>query len=266
MRMSVQTMAAVWKGSTHSGSALLMMLAIADFSDDKGHAFPAVSTLAEKTRMKPRNANYLLADLQASGELDIKIGAGRNRTNLYRIRLDRLQGLQSGAGVQPSAGVQTVAGLHHSARRAAPQCSTPLHPSADKPSLNHQEPPDTSLSRPAAPKLPNCPHRDLIAMFAAKVPDLPKPRMEMWINSKDAEAMSARWKWILMATKEDGERYATNALEAVEWFRRFFVRVSESDFLTGRGGKFSGCHLGWLMKKDNFNKVVQGNYENRGAA
>ena len=183
-------MAAVWKGSAHSGSSLLMLLAIADFSDDEGQAFPAVSTLAEKTCMKPRNASYVLSDLQAGGELDIRIAAGRNGTNLYRIRLDRLHGLHPVAGVQPSAGLQSVAGLHHSARRAATQCSTPLHPSADKPSLNHQEPPDTSLSRLAAPKRPNCPHRELIAIFAAKVPELPKPRIEMWINSKDAGAMS----------------------------------------------------------------------------
>ena len=144
--MSIQTMAAVWKGSQHIGSALLMMLAIADFADDKGVAYPAVSTLAEKTRMKPRNANYLLSELQASGELAIKIAEGPRGTNLYRIAISRLQGVQPAAGVhrsagvQQGAGVQAVAGLHHSAGGAALECSKPLHPSAPEPSLNHQEP------------------------------------------------------------------------------------------------------------------------------
>ena len=45
---------------------------------------------------------------------------------------------------------------------------------------------------------------------------------------------------------------------------RFFAYVSRSDFLTGRSGKWTNCDLGWLMKADNFAKVVQGNYENRG--
>ena len=138
--MSVQTMAAVWKGSRHGGSALLMMLAIADFSDDRGVAYPAVSTLAEKTRMKPRNAHYLLNELQASGELVIKIAAGPRGTNLYRIALDRLQGMQPVAGVHHSAGLQPVAGMHPSALGGALQCANPLHPSAPEPSLNHQEP------------------------------------------------------------------------------------------------------------------------------
>ena len=168
--MSIQTMAAVWKGSQHGGSALLMMLAIADFSDDKGVAFPSVSTLAEKTRMKPRNANYLLSELQSSGELVIRIGAGRNGTNLYRIALDRLQGVQHVAGLHHSAGVQHVAGLHHSAGGAAPQCAKPLHPSAPKPSLNHQEPPLTSLSRPAATKFLNCPHGQIVQLYHDVLP------------------------------------------------------------------------------------------------
>ena len=120
--MSVQTMAAVWKGSQHGGSALLMMLAIADFSDDKGVAYPAVSTLAEKTRMRPRNAHYLLSELQASGELVVKVGSGPRGTNLYRIAIDRLHGVQPSAGVHRSAGVQAIAGLHPSAGGGAGGC------------------------------------------------------------------------------------------------------------------------------------------------
>ena len=54
--------------------------------------------------------------------------------------------------------------------------------------------------------------------------------------------------------------------EAIEWFGRYFSHVEKSDFLTGRNGKFSSCDLGWLVKADNFAKVLQGNYDNRVAA
>lgn len=127
--MSVQVMSQVWKGSQHGGSALLMLLAIADFSDDDGKAYPAVATLARKCRIKPRNANYLLRQLQDSGELIVRIGHGPKGCNLYKIDV---KGLQSIAGVQGSAGLQSIAG------GAAIHCSKPLQPSADKPSLNHQ--------------------------------------------------------------------------------------------------------------------------------
>lgn len=102
-------------------------------------------------------------------------------------------------------------------------------------------------------------------MFAMRVPELPKPRYELWKDGAGAEAMRQRWKWLLSAdaVREDGSRYATNAAEAVDWFGRFFDAVAASDFLTGRSGTGSKFDLSWLMKRENFIKVVQGNYENR---
>lgn len=139
--MSIEVMTTVWKRSSHSGTDLLMLLALADYSDDDGNSYPAVSTLAAKCRMKPRNANYILANLQASGELEVRANEGPKGTNRYRIVLERLQWLQSvaGGGVQHVAGVQGVAGLQCSAPTPAMQCAKPLQPIADKPSLNRQE-------------------------------------------------------------------------------------------------------------------------------
>ena len=78
--------------------------------------------------------------------------------------------------------------------------------------------------------------------------------------------MRARWKWLLTAVRaSDQTRYATNETEAVEWFGRFFEFVSASDFLMARTGDFK-CTLQWLMVKDNFAKVVQGNYQNKDSA
>lgn len=125
--------------------------------------------------------------------------------------------------------------------------------------------PDGSKSTAAPPTLPACPHRQLIALFAEKLPTLAKPKAELW-DGKPAEAMRARWKWLLTATRStDGSRYATNEAEALEWFGRFFDFVGDSDFLMARTGDFK-CTLQWLVKAENFAKVVQGNYTNKDAA
>jgi len=118
---------------------------------------------------------------------------------------------------------------------------------------------------PMPAPLPACPHRDLIAMFVTAVPELPRPRVELW-DGKKAEAMRARWRWVLTARRDNGERYATNAAEALQWFGRFFAKVGASDFLTGRGGARSKFTLDWLMKKENFDKVVEHGYPNQEAA
>lgn len=114
------------------------------------------------------------------------------------------------------------------------------------------------------PALPPCPLKQLVAMYAARLPELPKPRYELWKDGEGAEAMRQRWKWLLSteATRDDGSRYATTTAEGLEWFGRFFDSVAASDLLMGRKGAWR-ADLAWLMKRGNFTKVVQGNYVNR---
>ena len=125
-----------------------------------------------------------------------------------------------------------------------------------------KEPNGSSL--PANPATPACPHIRLIELFGEHLPALPQPKPEMW-QGKSADAMRARWKWLLTAKRKNGKRYATTADEGIAWMSRFFEYVSKSDFLMGRSGDFQ-CTLQWLVKAENFSKVVQGNYENREAA
>lgn len=83
--MSIRVMSLVWEHSKQQGSALLVLLAIADFADDDGWAYPSIERLARKARMSTRNVRYVLRDLEASGELMIVAGGGRHQTNRYRV-------------------------------------------------------------------------------------------------------------------------------------------------------------------------------------
>ena len=137
--MSVRMLTRVWDASQLGGTELLMMLAIADFADDNGFAYPSVTTLAKKCRLQPRRANYILAALQSSGELQVRKNEGPKGTNRYRIVLP----LHCSAPLQPSAP------LHSNAPTPALECAKPLHCSAPEPSLNRQEP-KTTRTRPSA--------------------------------------------------------------------------------------------------------------------
>lgn len=119
-------------------------------------------------------------------------------------------------------------------------------------------------SEDAGPRIPVCPLKQLVGLFALKCPTLPKPRYELFKESAAGKAMQARWKWLLSsdATREDGSRYAETGGEAIEWFGMFFENVHASEFLSGRAGGWK-ADLGWLMKLENFMKVVQGNYTNK---
>lgn len=110
---------------------------------------------------------------------------------------------------------------------------------------------------------PHCPHQKIIELYGNHLPTMPFPKI--WEGQRQ-QNLAARWRWVLTAKKPDGAPYATDTESALSFFDRFFGYVAKSDFLTGRDGKWHGCDLGWLVKAENFAKVVSGNYENKEAA
>ncbi len=58
---------------------------------------------------------------------------------------------------------------------------------------------------------------------------------------------------------------AETEAEALDWFDRFFEYVARSNWLMGRDRNWN-CNLAWLMKLENFTKVLSGNYDNKAQA
>jgi hypothetical protein len=84
--MSTRLMLQVMEHSPQSGSKKLLLLAIAKFANDDGTgATPSVATLARLVGTKPRNVQYLLRDLEQSGELVCELHAGPDGCNHYTI-------------------------------------------------------------------------------------------------------------------------------------------------------------------------------------
>lgn len=134
------------------------------------------------------------------------------------------------------------------------------------PSLSPDESDDqkAAAKSPKAEKLPACPHLEILAEFAEILPELPQPKPELWDGAR-AKALSARWKWCLSATNSStGKRYAETKDEALAWFARFFRYVGSCPHLMGQNQRGWTADLAWLCKADNFAKVLQGNYDERG--
>lgn len=120
--------------------------------------------------------------------------------------------------------------------------------------------------------VPPCPFDKLIDSYKKHLPELPDVRRSLFAGGKNGKAMRSRWRWVLTAKHERGqrigERLAESAQDGIAWFDRYFAYVAESDFLTGKSGAFTGCDLGWLVNAANFEKVLSGKYhaEKREAA
>ena len=147
-------------------------------------------------------------------------------------------------------------GLHGCAETASAHASLTVI----EPSLTVNDSDQASPDHPTLEKIPDCPHQQIIALYAMHLPALPQPRI--W-EGKRSENLRARWRWVLSAKRGNGNRYAIDLESGLGFFERFFGYVAASDFLNGRDGKWQGCDLAWLVKAENFAKVIEGKYENR---
>lgn len=78
----------------------MVLLAIADFAHDNGVAFPSVPTLARKARLGERHVTRVLKNLEAGGELEVKLNKGPSGVNMYRVLTGMVTGEHHGdAGV-----------------------------------------------------------------------------------------------------------------------------------------------------------------------
>lgn len=99
------------------------------------------------------------------------------------------------------------------------------------------------------PATPACPHQEIIAAYHEILPACPAVRQ--WTPARE-KFLRSRWA-------EDPKR------QRVEWWRRFFAYVADSEFLTGRGACAPGrdpfvADLEWLVRPANFVKVIEGRY------
>jgi len=98
---------------------------------------------------------------------------------------------------------------------------------------------------------PSCPHEEIIAAYHETLPTC--PRVREWTETRQS-LLRSRWR-------DDPKR------QTLEWWRKFFAYVSESDFLCGRTEPRKGsppflCDLEWLIRPSNFVKVIEGKYHN----
>jgi hypothetical protein len=240
--MSVRTMAKVWERSRHAGSELLMLLAIADFADDDGKAYPAVTTLADKCRMTSRNANLILASLRRSGELVVRQNEGPKGTNLYQIV----------HAPTPEAGFTPEERFTLKPASPTPEAGflKPLKPASDEPSVNHQEPPHIADGT----AVDQCPHQSIIDLYHRT---LPTGRMVKVWNATRKTKLRARWR-------EDKKR------QSLAWWERLFSYIAESEFLTGKtstpGRPPFELDLEWIISPANLVKIIEGKYHRQETA
>ena len=150
------------------------------------------------------------------------------------------------------------AGEEHAGQVAA--SSFPPEASAAHPP---DSPPVCPLPSPAVSSsgCPPCPHERILAAYHEALPELPS--VKVWDGTRKSH-LQARWRERWKAGK-----YASQT-DGVAYWTRLFRHVRTCDWLmgrvTGRDGRAFKASLGWIVRPENFAKLIEGRYDRQEVA
>jgi DNA-binding MarR family transcriptional regulator len=119
---------------------------------------------------------------------------------------------------------------------------------ADNPSTNNHKTKDPlAVDVEKVKKKPDpIPYDAILEAYSKSLPNNPAIRK---LPPKRKKAIKKLW--------EDDKKH-----QSVEWWERYFDYVSKQPFLTGHVTDFV-ANIDWLLKLDNFTKIIEGHYKQR---
>lgn len=90
-----------------------------------------------------------------------------------------------------------------------------------------------------------CPYQEIVDAYHSYLSGLPRIRS---LGKELSKHIRSRWD-------ESKER------QSIEFWNEFFIYISKSDFLMGRKTDFKAS-LGWIVGPNNFEKIINGQYDN----
>jgi hypothetical protein len=159
--MSIKVMTVVWDGFPATGSELLVMLALADWCDDRGGSlYPSINAVGEKVRVGEKHARNILHKFVQERYLAVvgnHFGGKPGATREYRLNIGKLKLLADEANAKREAKKAAKYGSKHPASNQWDDVfSTPHLQVTPSPQVSPGTPlqfPDGSLADPMTPPL-----------------------------------------------------------------------------------------------------------------
>lgn len=90
----------------------------------------------------------------------------------------------------------------------------------------------------------NCPHKAIIEIYHRILPELPRVLDTTWKGSSREKDLQARWR--------HDKRH-----QSLDFWEAYFEGVARSKFHLGDNDRCWKADLGWLVKRSNFDKMVE---------
>jgi hypothetical protein len=230
--MSVRAITKVWEGYPGGGSELLVLLALADWSDDDGRCWPAMASIAKKVRLSEKQVRRIVHSVIEAGYLSVtdnmQGGATSRRYKINLVMLDTPPAHGSPPAhvpnpsrpwepTPPAHGSRTVIDTSRTVREVAQDPSGDSEKSKKRKSEITLQ---TFLDQCKTSGGPAIPENDPIFAYAEKV-------------GIDSEMVSVCWAefkaaYLPKTTKKqnDWRAHFRNAVKR-NWYKLWFVKESE---------------------------------------
>ena len=256
--MSIKFLNAAFEANIPSSADKFVLVALADFANEHGEAYPSLQTLSNKTSLDRKTVIKGLGNLSGIAVI-ADTGERKGKTKqvaVYRIDLRRLTAIA----------IDAAEGRTKNAKKAKHTENGTIPKHTENGTLNSAENGTLKQYRKRYTE------PSVILNHQSEPSDTPKPPKE---NEAKASSMSVGevvdlYHEILPSLPSvlkvtDARRKAISArihddLKTPSEWRVFFSRVGKSDFLTGKADNFR-ADLEWLCKPSNFLKVREGRYD-----
>ena len=136
-------------------------------------------------------------------------------------------------------------------------CNAPFPAPSPSPSPSHYGVDVFDVAaEPAATCCPPCPHEQILSAYHEFLPELPS--VKVWDGARKSH-LQARWRERWKAGK-----YTTQS-EGLAYWKKLFKHVQTCDWLmgriSGRDGRAFKANLSWLVRPENFAKIIEGRYD-----
>lgn len=197
--------------------------------------------LGRQVGLSAKEADALVLELADAGVLDrLPDGTIYSRR---MVRDERIRNVRADAGRLGGNPNLLKQKDNQEVNQSANLDLTPSSSSSSSSSTSVKKEPNGSMS-PA--KLPTCKTAGVIDLYHDILPELPRAKLQ---TKSRERAIRKVWDWTLTSKKMGGERRAETSEQALDWFRGFFTRARDNDFLMGRTAK-TGDHANWQCDLD----------------
>lgn len=214
---------------------LRVLLTLYSFRDrEDEYVYPSRETISRRSGYGKTTVSRAVSKLVKYGWLVVKQNRGPNH---YYLKLS--QTVTNQETVTLSDTVTDLATVTDSVINSDRSGIETVTESAT-PELTKNKPNEQSMEKTL---IPPCPHSEIIRIYHESLPELPRVAESRWSGSVRAKNLETRWK-------EDPRH------QQIEFWEWFFQTVKTNPHWMGENGRGWRSDLGWLLKRENFDKVI----------